>query len=756
MRENRQPFGPLLWSVIAMLPAIQPAHTAVAAEVAPAADTGDTSSAGSVSPSSLQEITVTAERRSENIQNVPISIVALSSSTLTNLGAKSLHDLGGIAPSLTFGKTNNQGEVGIRGITDYSRDAGIGSRAGVYIDGVYLGSSWMDNVPLIDIDHVEVLNGPQGTLFGMNTDAGAISIVTRQPSAQPSAEAIINVGNFGYHDESAYLTGPISSGHGVTASLSVSKSDSAGYMYNTYYQKRMDGIDHSSARVKLRYSGESLDIEQSADWMRQRDPTVFYVEQAAPGTDPYTYTSPYNDFQNTEMYGTTSTITYRLANGFKVVNIADLRRGSRETTLNGEGNTVPGIPLATVIGDYPEWERQASEELRLVSPTFKRFDFVTGLYYFHMRDHEDFRLTLGPGFSALGPPLSLYANYPIEAIATTHINSYAAYANANYRLGAGLELTAGVRYSIDHKSLDYSMLDQYQILLGYAPDITDAQTFHNLSPKVGLNYHLTRNVMLYASYAEGYKSGGWAADFDTNAQIQAGLRVNPETARDYEAGLKSTFLSNRVRLNLAVFEEKFSNFQVFEARERLAGGQEVQETSLTNSGKVTTKGVELELATKPIPELTLTTNVSYDDSHFDRYPGGGGISATGQILDANGAQTPYAPAWRGFAAADLNLPAGSSHQFLLHLDYNVQSKSYSYATYVNPISGWEFDIPAYGVLNGRIGLSSGSGSWEVDLWCKNLADTNKWYYGEQPTIGQYRLVDYLPPRSYGVTLTARF
>ena len=740
-------------SLLATLPAMQLSSASTVAATSPAEeaanDTTDTSS--------LQEVTVTAQRRSENAQKVPISILAISAATLDTLGAKSLDDLGAVAPSLSFGKTNNQGEAGIRGITDYSRDPGVDSRVGVYVDGVFLGRSWMNNVSLIDIDHIEVLNGPQGTLFGKNTDAGAISIVTRKPSAEASAQTVVDVGNFGYHNVAGYLTGPLAGDGTLAGSLSVSKADSRGYLYNTYYDKSMDGIDHSSARAKLRYTpNDSLEIDLGADWLKARDSTVFYQEQAAGGADPFVYTSPNNDFENNETYGTTATVAYHAANGYSIVNIADFHRASRETNLNGEGNTVPGVPLATVIGDYPEWEHQVSEELRLVSPRYEHFDFVTGLYYFKLKDADNFVLTLGPGVASLGPPFGEYAGYPIHSLAATDTDSYAAFATGNYRFGGGFELTAGVRYTVDKKALQYSMLDQNDVILGYDPSLADKQTFHNVSPKVGLNYHVTDTVMLYASYAEGFKSGGWAADFDTDAQIEAGLRVNPETSRDYEAGMKSVFWNNRLRVNVALFEEKFANYQVFQVRQREAGGEEIQETSLTNAGRVTSKGVELQTALNPLSGLTLTANVTYNDSRFDSFPGGAGVYQ-GKILDADGAQTPYAPEFKGYVAADIDMPVVHGRaDAIFHLDYRAQSKSEADASYVNPATGFESNIPAYATLNGRLGLAPPSERWEVDLWCNNLANKHYWLFAEAPTIGNYRLVEYAPPRAFGVTLKTKF
>jgi iron complex outermembrane receptor protein len=334
-------------------------------------------------------------------------------------------------------------------------------------------------------------------------------------------------------------------------------------------------------------------------------------------------------------------------------------------------------------------------------------------------------------------------------------HSYAAYFNGDYRFSEAIELTAGFRFTREDKSLNFSMLDPYQIFFGHISGLTDSRTDYDFSPRIGLNVHLDTATMLYATYSRGFKSGGWNADLVTNAQIAAGLRVNPEKAKNYEIGVKSTFFGGKARVNLSGFWETFDNFQVSQLTLRTIAGAPAQQVALTNAGKVSTKGVELALTAIPLGGVTMSANVSYDDSRYDSFAGGGG-AYLGQIVDANGAETPFAPRLKAYVAVDYDRPLFPWADLTGHVGYAARSGENSDAKIVNPSLGYIFAIPGASSIDARVGLASPDKVWTFTLWVKNLADKAQIIQSTNSALFNRRMVLYDAPRTFGMTLTREF
>lgn len=697
----------------------------------------------------IEEILVTAQKRSENLQDVPISIQAISAGVIESLGATSLQELERAAPGVSFGDNTAYGRSGIRGILDYSRNAGYDARVGVYVDGVYMGRSYMNNVSLLDVERVEILRGPQGTLFGKNTDAGAINVVTRKPSSELGGEAVAEYGNFEHTRIDGHVNVPIS--ERVAASIAASKVDSEGYYENVQLGRHNQGVDHLSGRAQLRVRpDESWDINLSLDGQEYDDSTMHYVRVTAPGADPYTFRSPTDDYEYRDNYGATLSLNYTFANGYALVDIADYREARMEKYFNGQGGGVSWIN-----GYYDDRVEQFSQELRLVSPAGERFDFVAGLYYFDLTDDQNNAIEVGPDIVII-PVLAGYANVRLPSIARVETKSYAAYFNGSYRFFEQLELSAGVRFTREEKTLDFSMLDSRGIILGFVQGLKDERTDEEITPKIALNYHAGGAAMLYASYSEGFKSGGWAADFVTNPQIAAGLGVKPEYAKSYEVGLKSTLWDERARFNLTVFREEITDFQVFQLVPRdIPGVGTITATFLTNSGEVTSEGIEIEAAITPLRGLTLSANAAWNDAYFSSYPGGGG-SFQGQILDADDVQLPFAPKFKGYFAADYGRTLFSWANLIGGIGVTHQTKSNTDSKIVNPSLAFLYRLPDFTTVDARVGLSAPDGAWEVSLWSRNLTDEEYVRQATASTLGNFRLERYDAPRAYGIAARLRF
>ncbi|MHA3794306.1 TonB-dependent receptor domain-containing protein [Sphingomonas sp. YL-JM2C] len=697
----------------------------------------------------LPDIVVSAQKRSENVQRVPISIQSFDSQALDRLGAGQLTDLDAMAPSLSFGDGNEQGRTGIRGIIDYSRNAGYDSRVGLYVDGVYYSRSWMTPLTLLGIRQVDVLRGPQGTLFGKNTDAGVLSITTIQPSAQPNGEIKAEVGNFGYWRVAGRGNAPL--GPNVSLQLAGSHAESTGYYRNVLLGKHNSGVNADMVRAQLRFQpSDDLDVTLAADYAADDNSTLHYTYVPPAGTDPFAFASYWDDRATRRTGGASLTVRKDVAGGFQITSITAYRSGHQFLYFNNETGPVPYLTTGLI-----QYADQFSQEVRIASPRTENHDFVAGLYYFWGNNKDRQSLAAGSGLGALGlGGLVGKASLTRTSVST---GSVAGFFQASFRPVPMIELFVGARLTYERKKLnDITTNDPTGFIAipitGYRDRFSDSF----LTPKGGINLHLGPDLVLFGTIGREVKSGGWNVEGTTASTFAAGIRFRPETVTSYEAGLKSEFLDRRARLNVTGFYQRFEDFQVFTFVNTVVAGRTVQATSLSNVGKVTSKGVEIDLALIPVEGLTLSGNYTYNKSAYDHYPGGGGMVGT-TILDADGVQTPYAPTHKAYLAADYETPLAKGGPLLFaHVGYSVQSSENFDPKVVNPTVGSAYFIKGYGLADARLGIGFAGGRWRASLWSRNLFDKRYVRFATRTVLLRAPAILYGEPRSYGVTLSATF
>jgi iron complex outermembrane receptor protein len=702
-------------------------------------------------PDQVEQIVVTAQKRAENLQNVPVSIQSLTANTLDKIGAKDVRDIELIAPSVTFADGSEQGRTGIRGIVDYSRNAGYDSRVGLYIDGVYLGRSYLNNETLLGVQQIDVLRGPQGTLFGKDTDAGVIAITTKKPTDQFSATAQVEAGNYGEYRVAGLVNGEVE--QDLDAELAVTQQGSNGYYHNELLNKENEGTNQTAERLELRYHpGSRLDILFSVDDSHQNNSTLHYTYVPKPGTNVFDFNSYNNDYAVVNSYGDALTINYNLDGGYKVTSITAFRGGSQLLDFNNE--TGP-VNLLTPV--FHEVTSQYSEEARVASPVTRYFDFVAGVYLFHQLNDENTKDIVGPGITSFaGGALKIYANKTIPYGADVETNSYAGFFNGNLRVTDKIEFNLGLRYTEEIKTLsNFYATDPYGVFGGNFKDGYDQMTNSEFTPKVGVNLHPMKNLLLFGDVGTGFKGGAFNIDNTTPSELAAGIRVQPETVTSYEIGLKSDFLEKKARVNITVFREDFKKFQVFTFVTAELNGVAVSTTSLANAGSVQSQGVEFEGAIFPFDGLSLSANYTYDDSHFVSYPGGGGTVGT-TILSANGAQTPYAPYDKAYLSGDYTHPLSNALSGFVHLGYEVQTSENFDPKHVNPVFGADYDIPGYGVMDARIGVTAPDKPWTLSLWGKNLTDERYIIFANRTALTLTPAILYAAPLTFGFTLTVSY
>jgi iron complex outermembrane receptor protein len=723
------------------------------------------SSAKASDASGLEEIIVSARRRGEeSLQSVPLAVSAFSDETLRDAGIVDLSQIAGRAPSFTFQEQiGNQQELVIRGIgTLRLTGSAAEPSVGTFIDEVYVGRRGTATPPIFDLERVEVVRGPQGTLYGKNVVGGAINLITAKPKREFGGRASVSYGQYDVYGGrdlwgyDAYITGPI--GETTAGRIAIYGQGNDPYSENVLLNKGLDKNEAFAMRGSLLFEpSEALTASVSADFAKTKstgqsrraedDPTIPGLGAVLTGgylTDnPRDSESPWDQYENRQIVGLTGRVDYQFDNGNTLTYLASLRDGDFKGQFSLVGTTSPPSLTDAACGQHEEYSG-LTQDLRLSSPAEGALRWIAGLYF--LREDTDlvdncfantFLSFLGPG--SVGDILDGELLYNQENVT----RSWAVYGEAEYDLIDNLTLTVGGRFTWDDKSyrnksdcLDYGA--GVDFIFCVAPlgaetwDIRTGQEWNEFTPKVSLDWHVTDAAMLYASAAKGFKGGGWQGKPGTRAAALASY--DPETAWTYEVGAKTQWAAGRVRANVALFYTDFKDLQV----------EQLDDTGLTliidNAASAEIKGVELELTVRPIEPIEFWLSGSYIDSEYKEF-----VDASGNDLSGNSlARTPKYMLNTGIEAST---PIADA----LHLRGRVEYQ-------------WQDDMPwgventiyedAYGLLNARLGVGSESGRWEVALYGKNLTD-ELYHVDAIPFLGDV-FVRYAPPRSYGVQLVTTF
>ncbi len=706
----------------------------------------------------LEEIVVTAQKREQSSQDVAISIQAIGADTLEKLGATQVTDLAQSAPSLSLGGlSGSQQSMGLRGVVDFSRNIGIDARMGTYIDGVYQGRSSTANQPLLGVQSVEILRGPQGTLFGMNTVSGAININTRKASDEFSGQLVGGVGNEGYWTGSAYLNGPLS--ENVFGYIAYTHQERDGW-YRDPYTSGVGDWKQDGARGQLRWlPTDEFEVILAADYGKTDGTGPLYTRF----DDPAYYTEKGPERDDVKFWGSALTLNYTTAGDYTLTSISAYRDNQYVSEADEDFSAL----VEAFQTEFDEDGNQFSQEFRLVSPIGESFDWVAGLYYF------DSEVSTGRNIYFSAPILPSTALAGFVAIpSTVDSRSYAAYVNGNYRFTDNLELTAGLRYTDVEKKLDFEQVNSPDdaaaatallIALGRPPaqaafigsqvpgalfgalNLTykDKYSDDAVTPTIGLNYRLNPDVLIYGRYSNGFQSGGFNADFNPYLPL---IQFDSETVDAYEIGLKSTLADGRLRLNAAAFTQKYKDFQLFQRL--LIGSTSVQ--VVTNAGEATSEGLETEVTWLPTDRLQLTFNGTWLDATYDKFDNPAYVlDPTGQEpANFNGNDLNFAPEWKAFVGVQYTQPVGSAGDVVFNVDYSYQDKMYS-----DPHNRPTDTIPSYDLWNARVAYMTSSDRWSVAAWIRNIGDEEYIINRNTASITNIDRVVWGTPRLYGVNFT---
>jgi iron complex outermembrane receptor protein len=680
------------------------------------------------SGSTLDEIVVTAQRRTQNIQEVPISVTALSGNYLVEHDVHSLQDLAGDVPNLVVSTSVSYGNapISIRGVGGPNGGGSLFNEepVAVYIDGVYVSQLGQAVSDLMDIENIQVLRGPQGTLYGRNSTAGAVLITTARPTKAFAADASFTAASYNDYRGNIALSGPLVEDK-LLGRIAIGYRGGGNWATNTANGQAIGGSRDLSGRVSLEYmptdnltftligDGEASTANPVTFGLAglARVPTGSVLGNVYAG-NPFARRPDYDSvlhgnkfYLDTPQQSISNSNDLTLLSNYKFDNgyTLDSITGYRQFHVHGaqDGDAYPSAtPLDNNFANQKA--EDISEEVRLSSPTTDRLKWSAGVYYAHQHDNDNITINGYQGgppvFNLVFPPRGAPVAVPAFAIAGTSANfagvqsldAYAIFADATYDITDALSLIVGARYSYETKNVTIAQSVTTIVPTIIAGPVLSqssctsssacSASFNNISPRAVLQYQLAKGSQVYASYSEGYNSGGFNTFGDLIAPNDPAnpLKTQSEKINAYEIGIKNDLFDRRLRINLDGFYYDYSNLQIREAV--FTGG-----VSLVNVPKAEVKGLELETNFVPVDHLTLTGNASYLDATITKgvlaaLPTNIGSIIYGQNLTVGtqnvaGAQLTRAPRWQVYLAADYVYPT-SIGNFDASVNFKYQASEY--------------------------------------------------------------------------------
>lgn len=725
---------------------------------------------------SVGDIIVTAQRRSERLQDTPISVAAISGSSLVQRGVVNLKTITNFMPNVEFTNTNRPGAGGsayaawIRGVGtgDYAfpTDPGVG----IYVDGVYLARTLGGLLSVADIERIEVLRGPQGTLYGRNTIGGAINVITTTPklTGDPEGRITGRLGSYGRADVISTITAPVIEDR-LGIKLSASYFSSNGFGERIFTGQRLNDEDRLVLRGgALLKVADDLTLDVRGDYSKQRNngavaqlaarlPTalpaniVRFNTIAAPVQDAalglpagsvygsaFALPGSYNTYSGSpvqddyDIGGASATLAWTPSDQINVKSITAYRK--LHTHIQTDGDQSPYTISAT---DEIIHDKQFSQELQLSGKLLSdRVKYLVGGYYFDERGTSDKN------------SLNFHGIYEITGLASDardtytyqgyHAKSYAAFAQVDIEFIRSLSLTLGARQNHDEKSFTVGVtLPEIKNAIS-TPFQSRETSWNSFTPKIGLNWKVNNDVLIYGSYSTGFKSGG----FSNPTATMAAPIYDPEKLRTFEAGAKTQLFDRKVTLNVAGFVSKWRDIQLNVIVPGPTGGV-VNLTS--NGGTAKLYGFEAELSAMPATGFRLNLGTGYTHNEFTDLAAG---AITAGIT--YGTKLPHVPKWSMTPGAQYDFDTALGH-FMLRSDFSYRSSQY--LTIADPVSYQK----AYGLLSARASFTPARiPNLELGVEASNITNHRYLVYHQQATIFGIEITQPGDPRLIAGTATLRF
>ena len=707
----------------------------------------------------IEEIIVTAQRRSENLQQVPVAVTALSRAAIEKADIHTADDIATRVPGMSFSPfAPGQSVVSLRGISSNDDGAGTENSVAVFLDDVYLGRISNMSFEIFDVEQIEVLRGPQGTLYGKNAIGGAINVVSTKPSDEFRGKIKTTIGNYGRKNFAGVLSGPLSSN--INAKVSFSSRVRDGWVQNIVTGNRLKDENVQSVRGQILWYNDATKITLSGDTMRLDQSDIARIPVFG-GVEPLhlalggTYkksTNPQDGFAKKDAQG----VSLKIIHDFKdytLTSISAYRKSGSEWEMDSAG-----VPQVNVVDEIHDFTDQYSQEFRLAGNLNNNIDYVAGLFYLNEKTDraEYFRLVFNIDdrnpLRGTGDGQDMIGAY--RQINTT--NSFAAFTHLNWAMTEKLKMGLGLRYTYEKKDIlswSSTLNGGFVISTDFGGDLKNAvggaagsEAWSDLSPKISLNYQLTDDALIYGSVSKGFKSGGFGAA-PANAK-EARTPLAPETAWNYEIGSKSDLFGGRLRLNLAAFYTKYKNLQFQRFGPLLDDAPGAFGVFLTrNAGDADIYGFEAEFTWVPMGGLYVSGNYSYMHTEAD-------FNFNGFYNTA-----PTTPDIR-----TLELTRAPKHKFSINLDYSHDAPWGGTMAYH---WDWRFtgdqrgDVvsettkqPKFNLSDMNVSWVSENERWEFSVWGKNIFDEK--YISHIYIIGPGNQAVFGDPVMYGISVTMKF
>ncbi|WP_216635601.1 TonB-dependent receptor [Croceicoccus bisphenolivorans] len=688
----------------------------------------------------IADIVVTAQRREERLQNVPIAVTALNSAQLSNSGIATTQDLTTVTPSLTIGQNGGNVRPRLRGVGASFGGPGLENSIATYVDGVYIAAAPAGLFSLAGVERVEVLKGPQGTLFGRNATGGLIQVVTKKPSETFGGTASINYGNYDTFGGDMYMTGPLASG------LSMDVAAHGSFQGDGFGRNRFLNIDANrtdkdiSVRSQLMFRGNATDVRLAGDFSQIKGSQYEFrvspfdmpaLGPALPNQGTWDSNGNVPFISNTKSYGTSLTVNHELSFA-DLVSITAWRKS--DLYVQVDGDTTPNENLSVF---NTQNERQFTQELQLVSRPESPVSWLLGGYFFDGKSrYEPSIVKFGPALQDPEFPLALQRTFSMQGT-----RSYAVFGQATMPLGELTRLTAGLRYTSERKSFDATQVgilaDDTEVPFGTRDDHVK---YKKLTWRLSLDHRFTPDVMAYASINRGFKSGG----FNPGGGI-ADAPFDPEQLDAYEIGLKADLFDRKVRFNPSLFYYDYQDLQI---------------TTFTplglpifiNGPSAKIYGLDLDFTVQPSSAFTVRGGLTVLHDRFGDFPDApfhiSNSPAPGNTLvfdNARGNRIPYTADWATTIAADYQIPT-SFGKVMFSATYNHSDGYYAEVDNLRRQS-------AYDIVNGSVRIESDKGPY-ASVWARNLLNESVLLQVQASRFGGS--AQFQAARTYGITVGTSF
>ncbi|HEX4858299.1 MAG TPA: TonB-dependent receptor [Usitatibacteraceae bacterium] len=678
----------------------------------------------------LETVTVTATKRVEPLQSVPVAITVMSGDKLEQLNLNNMSTITSQVPTLNFraNASNKDTALFIRGVGTISTSPGVEPTVSTVVDGVVFPRPGMATLDLMDVERIEVLRGPQGTLFGKNASAGVINIVSK-----PIQQGIERYVDASYFDGREYrlragVSGEIS--QGVLASLNLMSAEWDGNVDNKYLNRKVNGYDRQGGRVKFEIAtGKDSKLTLIGDYVKADDTgirgpfvragaaQVATIAPIVPGLELRQVSTDVNERVDDKNTGLSAQLDWKWGgNAMTWISAWREWKNTQFQDIDGTAPTPQSNQIAQLSDRGDLKSKVFTQELRLASPKGAFFDYVLGLYYMNNKTDETYRRdvvrcngTLPALANGLTPCAALLNDFG-RAEYGTESKSASIFGEGVFNFSKNLRGILGLRYTDDELSYYHSRVSTAAAAIpGVQPNRPYASATTNekgTSGRIGPQFDLTPNVGVYATYSKGYKGPAYNAFF--NMQPNQEVALAPEKSDSYELGLKSTLLDNRMRFNVAIFDAKYKGYQA--NFPDLVGGVVV--TRFINAGDVSTKGAEIDMEAKLSKQFTVSAAYAKTKARVDRFN-----CPPGATCLPSGIPLPSAPDKKAVVRANWWSNVGNGLRLDMGADYTYSSAiQFDLSTSTNTIQ------PSYGIFNANVSLGNPSAGWRVSVVGKNLGD----------------------------------